>query len=114
MNKIAKQYLKEIQKRIPDGIENRDQYLSDMKAAIENDTETKTDTTYMSLVKQFGDPEEITENFLDMQNPRKLLNQKRTSDMGIFIQIITGILFVLFLLCGTRKINAGNNNISII
>lgn len=96
MDKIAKQYLKEIQKRIPDGIENRDRYLSDMKAAIENDIEAKTDATYMSLVKQFGDPEEITENFLDMQDPRKLLNKKRTLDKGIFIQIIISIILVLF------------------
>lgn len=104
MDKIAKQYLNEIKKRIPDGIENRDRYLSDIKAAIENDAEGKTHATYMSLVKQFGDPEDITENFLDMQDPRKLLNQKKTLDMGIFIQVITGIILVFLFYVAHEKL----------
>lgn len=98
MDKTARQYLDEIRKHLPEGVENRNQFLSDMKSAIENDAETQSDMAYMSLVKQFGDPKEITDDFLDMQDPGKLLKRKRTSDIRFLMLIPVSAILMLFLI----------------
>ncbi len=96
MNKIVKQYLKEIQIRLPAGVENREQYLSDMEAAITGSMADIADVTYMSLVKQFGDPKEITDDFLEMQDPRKLMRLKQESNLrtAFFIPAVTGLILL--------------------
>lgn len=96
MDKVAKQYLDEIQKWLPDGIENRNQFLSDMETAVESYIEENAETSYLSLTRQFGDPREITDDFLAEQDPRALIKPRRTLFLLVCLLVMVGVL-VLFL-----------------
>lgn len=97
MNEIIEQYVSNVKKELYHLVHAED-YISDLRINLEEYVRQFPDSTYSDLVEQFGTPETVAKEFIDIKKPNNPKERSKHRFRTRLFVILT-IIIIMFLIC---------------
>lgn len=116
MKDISKQYIKDIKNEFSTFYKSERRFLKDFKVSVDEYTKEHP-YTYESLVRHFGTPAEIIENYYYYRNEEQILKHSKYSfslliTIGIICFIVT-LSAIIYVISRSQNITGESNNCDI-
>lgn len=97
MNKVSKKYIKDIEKLLVGTTQQKQEFLKNISAAVEEQCEDNQNMTYAELCTRFGQPEVIAKELICDSDAGEI--KKKVSVKKIVAAALAAIVLLVVALC---------------